>query len=98
MQAKHAADLGFEFGHMWTMGGGGDDTWVREGGRCAGLGGDGVIPTDPEFGANIMESDAEGHGEFWDEEDGVASLSLRNQANVMVGRYGDVALKREASW
>ncbi|MEU3959327.1 alpha/beta hydrolase [Streptomyces buecherae] len=97
-QAKHAADLGFEFGHMWAMGGGGDDRWVREGGRYAGLGGDGVIPTDPEFGSNIMESDAEGHGDFWDEEDGVASLSLRNQANVIVGRYGDVALKREASW
>ncbi|MFE6778276.1 alpha/beta hydrolase [Streptomyces sp. NPDC057702] len=98
MQARHAADLGIESGHMWAMGGAGDDRWVREGGRYVGLGEDSVIPTDPEFGANIMASDAAGHGAFWDTVDGTPSISLKNQANVIVGSYEDVELKREARW
>ncbi|MGK5628056.1 alpha/beta hydrolase [Streptomyces sp. URMC 123] len=94
MQAQRAADLGFDGKHTWAMGGGGDDTFVREGGRNVGLGGNRVIPTDPEFGANIMESDAASHGGFW-ERTGEA-VSLKNQARVIAGRYDDVTLKREA--
>ncbi|MGW2713552.1 alpha/beta hydrolase [Streptomyces sp. NPDC001356] len=87
MQAKHAADLGIPQGHMWAEKGGGNDSAVRIGGKyLAGLGDDWTIPTDPEFGATIMESDAEDHGAFWDEE----SASLRNQALVMAGQYDKV--------
>ncbi len=43
-----------------------------------------------------MRSDSPGHGNFWDEEDGKASLSLRNQAAVIAGRYDQVDLERAA--
>ncbi|MCZ0203834.1 alpha/beta hydrolase [Streptomyces sp. UMAF16] len=89
MQAKHAADLGIPQGHMWAEQGGGNDAAVRIGGKyLAGLGDDWTIPTDPEFGATIMESDADDHGAFWDEN----STSLRNQALVMAGQYDKVTL------
>ncbi len=90
MQADHAADLGIRSGHMWAMKGGGDDELVRAGGKyVAGLGDNWTIPTDPEFGANILESDAADHGAFWDE----GSVSLRNQALVISGQYDKVTLE-----
>ncbi|MET9964709.1 alpha/beta hydrolase [Streptomyces sp. NPDC006356] len=90
MQADHAADLGIRSGHMWAMKGGGDDDLVRVGGKyAAGLGDNWTIPTDPEFGANIMESDAADHGAFWNE----GSTSLRNQALVIAGQYDKVTLE-----
>ncbi|MFE2880728.1 alpha/beta hydrolase [Streptomyces roseus] len=96
MQADHAADLGFKGNHTWAMEGGGDDNFVTGGGRLIGLGDNFTIPTDESFGANKMRSDAEGHGHFWDEENGRPSLSLRNQAAVITGRYGRVDLEWEA--
>ncbi|WP_405422220.1 alpha/beta hydrolase [Streptomyces erythrochromogenes] len=96
MQADHAADLGFKPKHVWAMEGGGDDNFVTGGGRFAGLGDNWTIPTDESFGANKMRSDSPGHGNFWDEEDGRASLSLRNQAAVIAGRYDQVDLERAA--
>ncbi|MBB5936736.1 alpha/beta hydrolase [Streptomyces zagrosensis] len=98
MQAKRPGDLGLDPHHTWAMAGGGDDELVREGGRWVGLGGDRIIPTDPEFGANVMKSDSDSHGGFWQEEDGKASTSLSNQAKVIVGSYGEVTLEREAHW
>ncbi|WP_240351549.1 alpha/beta hydrolase [Streptomyces olivoreticuli] len=93
MQAKRAADLGIDPHHMWAMKGGGSDNFVREGGRLVGLGDDWTIPTDKSFGANVMKSDAKDHGGFWDENGEKASVSLKNQARVIVGRYGDVTLE-----
>lgn len=86
MQVDRAADLGIDPRHMWAMGGGTDDLVVRYGGKFAGLGGNGVIPTDQAFGGNILKSDAGNHGAFWDEE----SASLKNQAAIITGRH-DVA-------
>ncbi|MGW7573489.1 alpha/beta hydrolase [Streptomyces sp. NPDC054765] len=83
MQAAHAADLGINPKHMWAMGGDWDDWLVREGGKNVGLGGNRTVPTDAEFGGNIMKSDAGGHGAFWDK----GSVSLKNQAAVVTGKY-----------
>ncbi|MET7622342.1 alpha/beta hydrolase [Streptomyces sp. NPDC005408] len=84
MQADRAADLGIKPGHMWAMGGGGNDGFVREGGRwLAGLGDNWTIPTDPAFGSNVLTSNAKDHSAFWDEE----SLSLHQQAYVITGQY-----------
>ncbi|MFJ2088706.1 hypothetical protein ACIOEW_05500 [Streptomyces sp. NPDC087901] len=66
-----------------------DDQLVRQGGRVLGLGDNGNIPTDESFGGKIMASDAGGHTEFYDED----SLSLRNQAAVIAGKYGKVELE-----
>ncbi|MFC4612288.1 hypothetical protein ACFO9E_31730 [Streptomyces maoxianensis] len=78
-----AADLGIKPGHMWAMGGGGNDGFVREGGMwLAGLGDNWTIPTDPASGSNVLESNAKDHSAFWDEE----SLSLRQQAYVISGQ------------
>lgn len=88
VQADHAADLGVGADHVWAMGGPWDDQVVRQGGRLMGLGDNGVIPTDESFGGKIMKSDSSGHTGFWDE----SSLSMRNQAAVIVGQYGRVEL------
>ncbi|MCQ8194600.1 alpha/beta hydrolase [Streptomyces rugosispiralis] len=97
MQAEHAADLGIDPDHMWAMkaGGTGSDDWfVREGGRRVGLGGNGVIPTDREFGGHIMESDSGDHGGYWNVDDHQKpSVSLKNQARVIVGDYKGVTLE-----
>ncbi|MFI0594276.1 alpha/beta hydrolase [Streptomyces griseus] len=83
MQADHAADLGIGAKHVWAMGGSWDDQVVRQGGRLFGLGDNLTIPTDERFGGNIMKSDSGDHGGFWDPE----SISLRNQAAVISGKY-----------
>ncbi|WP_064458309.1 alpha/beta hydrolase [Streptomyces hygroscopicus] len=89
MQVGHASDLGIGSDHVWAMkagGMGGDDWWVREGGRTVGLGGDGNIPTDPEFGAHLIRSGVQGHGDYWDDE----TTALRNQAAVITGSHDKV--------
>ncbi|MBK3558592.1 hypothetical protein JHN55_19085 [Streptomyces sp. MBT56] len=83
MQADHAADLGIGAKNVWAMGGPYDDQIVRQGGRLVGLGDNLTIPTDERFGGNIMKSDSGDHGGFWDPE----SISLRNQAAVIAGKY-----------
>lgn len=90
VQADHAGDLGVRGDHVWAMGADSwDDGLVRHGGRAMGLGENGVIPTDESFGGKIMASDAGGHTEFYDEN----SVSLRNQAAVVAGKYGKVELE-----
>ncbi|MEV4917800.1 alpha/beta hydrolase [Streptomyces tirandamycinicus] len=89
VQADHAADLGIGTDHVWAMGGPWDDQVVRQGGRFMGLGDKGTIPTDESFGGRVMKSDSGGHSGFWDKE----SLSIRNQAAVIAGRYGQVELE-----
>ncbi|MET7360890.1 alpha/beta hydrolase [Streptomyces sp. NPDC005562] len=94
MQAARAADLGIKDGHMWAMAAATRDDQVPLGGKFVGLGGDKVVPTDPEFGANIMETDSTSHSGYWDvDKAGNASTSLRNQARVIVGDYKGVTLE-----
>ncbi|WP_333766568.1 alpha/beta hydrolase [Streptomyces sp. IBSBF 2435] len=92
MQAAHPGDLGLDPTHMWAEGAGGNDHIVRDGGRAMGLGGDGNIPTDRAFGGNVMQSDAGDHSAYWNMHNGKPSVSLQNQADVIVGRYGDAKL------
>ncbi|MEV0917284.1 alpha/beta hydrolase [Streptomyces sp. NPDC049967] len=89
VQADHAADLGTGADHVWAMGAPWDDQIVRQGGRFMGLGDNGIIPTDESFGGKIMTSDSGGHTGFYDED----SVSLRNQAAVIAGKYGKVKLE-----
>jgi hypothetical protein len=51
--------------------------------------GHGPSPHYQDFGANRYVTDTPGHSRYWDEN----SQSLRNQASVVVGFYGDVALQ-----
>ncbi|WP_411109483.1 alpha/beta hydrolase [Streptomyces sp. c-19] len=87
MQANRAADLGISGEHMWAMGAEGDN--VPLGGSLVGLGEDWVVPTDPEFGGNVMKTDTHGHSDYWNE----GTLSLNNQAKVIVGDYEGVILE-----
>ncbi|MEU7469406.1 alpha/beta hydrolase [Streptomyces sp. NPDC044984] len=89
VQADYEADLGAGAHHVWVMGGPGDDQVVRQGGRLVGLGDNLVIPTDESFGGNVMKSDSDGHGGFWDQ----GSLSLRNQAAAITGKYHRIELE-----
>lgn len=100
MQVEHARDLGVGSDHVWAVGA--DWTWddsiVRQGGRLMGLGESGTIPTDDDFGGNVMEygdyRGISGHSGFWDEGDGgEPSTSLRNMSRVVIGDYDNVELK-----
>ncbi|MFR9800380.1 alpha/beta hydrolase [Streptomyces sp. MS06] len=100
MQVKHASDLGVGANHVWAEGANWsmDDAIVRHGGGLVGLGdGRGSNPTDVAFGANIMQDDTgnliSGHSSYWDYAGDEASTSLKNQARVIAGRYGDVKLE-----
>nr|WSZ97051.1 alpha/beta hydrolase family protein [Streptomyces sp. NBC_00857] len=74
-------------GHVWNEEADGDV--VPDLGRW-GHGGDGfIIPSDPEFGANEMTTDTEGHSGYWNED----SKSLLNQALVVVGKGDEVEMK-----
>ncbi|MFB7227074.1 hypothetical protein ACFCY9_05100 [Streptomyces fimicarius] len=72
-----SAEAGDDVGGSW------DDQVVRQGGRLFGLGDNLTIPADESFGGNIMKSDSGDRGGFWDPE----SISLRNQAAVIAGKY-----------
>ncbi|MEV5199755.1 alpha/beta hydrolase [Streptomyces sp. NPDC053720] len=94
MQASRAADLGIKPGHMWAMDGTGDDNFVTGGGRLVGLGGNWTIPTDDDFGSNVLRTDGGNHGAYWDvDENNNPSESLKNQARVIVGDYKGVTLE-----
>lgn len=95
MQAAHADDLGIKHGHVWAMRASdfSDDGAVVGGGRIVGLGGDFTVPTDINFGSNVMDSDAKDHGGYWDMHGKQSSMALRNQARVIVGKYGKVQLE-----
>ncbi|MFE9901541.1 alpha/beta hydrolase [Streptomyces achromogenes] len=82
-----ADELDVHKGHVWNEEGGSDP--VPELGRSF-LGGDGtIIPSDPGFGANQMETNTHGHGGYWNPD----SDSLLNQGLVVVGKGDDVQLK-----
>ncbi|MFF7649716.1 alpha/beta hydrolase [Streptomyces sp. NPDC007983] len=94
VQATSPGDMGLDPKHFWAMASP-DDT-VPGWGKSAGLGEDRIVPSDSEFGANIMTTDTEGHGGYWNYNSGGASKSLTNQAGVIVGEYDEVQLKQEA--
>ncbi|MBU7596593.1 alpha/beta hydrolase family protein [Streptomyces sp. P38-E01] len=92
MQAKHFSELGIKEGHMWTMAAEGDP--VPTAGRLTALQEGMIVPSDPEFGAGNMKTDTTGHSAYWQRESsGEASLSLRNQANVIMGKHDKVTLE-----
>ncbi|KAF2779141.1 alpha/beta hydrolase [Streptomyces sp. OM5714] len=87
VKVSNARDMDVPEGHVWNQEADGDV--VPDIGRW-GHGGDGfVIPSDPEFGANQMTTDTEGHSDYWDPD----TESLHNQALVVVGAGDDVALQ-----
>jgi hypothetical protein len=88
VRVSGAEEMDVPTGHVWNEEADGDP--VPDIGRWGALSGDNfIIPSDPEFGANQMSTDTEGHSGYWDEH----STSLRNQALVVVGKGDDVALK-----
>jgi alpha/beta hydrolase family protein len=70
-------------GHVWAGAADGDDVtgWMS-------LFAHGPEPHRDSFGANRFHVDTRGHGAYWDE----GSLSLANQAAIVVARYDRVAL------
>ena len=90
VHASHASELNVGADHVWAARGSGD--FVPSLGPFAHGGDWGVVPSDPNFGANAMRTDTAGHGEYWNYRPGTheASESLANQARVIAGRYDDV--------
>ncbi|MFF4489776.1 alpha/beta hydrolase [Streptomyces sp. NPDC001544] len=101
MLVGDASDLDVGKSHVWAEAA--HDDPVPLGGKVAGLGGYkwGVetfhglpynagyvqtVPSDEAFGAHRMAVDTGGHSGYWDED----SISLQNQAAVVVGRYSQV--------
>ncbi|MCQ9183929.1 alpha/beta hydrolase family protein [Streptomyces sp. IBSBF 2953] len=91
VRVSGADELDVPRGHVWNEEADGDV--VPDIGRW-GHGGDRfVIPSDPEFGANQMTTDTEGHSGYWDTGSEGDSTSLQNQALVVVGKGDSVPLK-----
>ncbi|MCS0639448.1 alpha/beta hydrolase family protein [Streptomyces sp. LP05-1] len=91
VQVPKAEQMDVPKGHVWNEEADGDP--VPDIGRY-GHGGtdwDGpwAIPSDQRFGAHQMDTDTEGHSDYWDEN----TLSLRNQAHVVVGQDDQVRMK-----
>ncbi|MFE9637120.1 alpha/beta hydrolase [Streptomyces sp. NPDC006463] len=101
MLVGHAKDLDVEEGHVWSQAASALNDQVPAGGKVAGLGGGTPlwaellpfgtvwgqnVPSDEDFGANIMANDADSHTDYWRDH----SLSIKNQANVVAGKYDDV--------
>ncbi|UKY50309.1 alpha/beta hydrolase [Streptomyces inhibens] len=101
MQVSRASELDVDKGHVWNETG--TDDWVPEGGSLTPHAPrewrwwgeyDAVTPDSDLFGANQMETDTSGHGDYWnynDEAQTDPSESLRNQARVIVGDYDKVS-------
>lgn len=86
MLVKRADDLDVPKGHVWSEAASVTKDQVATFGRYF-LGGPLMItPSDRGFGANIMATDADGHGGYFDD----GSVSLKNQAAVVVGQYKKV--------
>ncbi|MEU6311945.1 alpha/beta hydrolase [Streptomyces sp. NPDC047014] len=101
MIVGHARELDAGEGHVWSQAAGTLDDQVPAGGKVAGLGGGNKwwkemlpfgsvwgqnVPSDEDFGANIMANDSNSHTDYWRDH----SLSIRNQASVVAGKYDDV--------
>ncbi|MCA6095048.1 alpha/beta hydrolase family protein [Streptomyces sp. SCA3-4] len=101
MLVKHADLLDAPKGHVWSEAAAFSKDKVPAGGKVVNLGGwehsdpafglvpmppHPVVPSDREFGANIMATDSNSHGDYWK----MGSVSLRNQAAVVVEQYGEV--------
>lgn len=87
VKVSSAEEMDVPKGNVWNQEAAGDV--VPDIGRW-GHGGDGfIIPSDPEFGANQVTTDTEGHSDYWKPD----TESLLNQALIVVGRDDEVALK-----
>lgn len=106
MLVKEADDLDVGKGHVWSEAASVTDDQVPLGGRVVGLGGykmgvqtwhgipynvglQQTVPSDEAFGANRMTTDSDSHSHYWEPD----SVSLRNQAAVVVGQYKKVELE-----
>ncbi len=94
VQVGSASEMDVPKGHVWNQEAEGDVVpdlgRFGHGGSQLKLGG-GVwlVPSDELFGANQMTTDTHGHSGYWDS----GSVSLENQAQVVVGRTGNVDLE-----
>jgi hypothetical protein len=91
VKVSGADELDVPSGHVWNEEADGDV--VPDLGRLGHSGKDFIIPSDPEFGANQMTTDTEGHSGYWDTGSKGDSTSLQNQALVVVGKGDSVPLK-----
>lgn len=93
-QVDKAEQMDVPKGHVWNEYADGDP--VPEAGRLIHGGRQGlalgVYPSDEIFGANQMRTDTDGHSGYfdYDQDKQKSSLSLLNQANVVVGRHDKV--------
>ncbi|MFC7218328.1 alpha/beta hydrolase [Streptomyces polyrhachis] len=99
VQVGNASDLGVPHGHVWNQEARGDHVPdIGQFGHGAyepphmEVGpsrvpvfdpGGFIVPSDPEFGANQLTTDTEGHSDYWKR----GTQSLDNQAAVVAGKY-----------
>ncbi len=81
MHTDHATNLNIDPRHVW--GGAAANDVVGK------LPLHGQEPTDPDFGSNRYVVDTSGHSAYWTPN----SISLENQAYIVVGQYGRVSLE-----
>ncbi|MEV0775082.1 alpha/beta hydrolase [Streptomyces sp. NPDC050428] len=91
VQVSNADQMDVPKGHVWNQEAKGDV--VPDIGRFGHGGTDWngafTIPSDERFGANQLQTDTEGHSDYWKE----STDSLRNQGLVVAGKGDDAELK-----
>ncbi|MFD6987904.1 alpha/beta hydrolase [Streptomyces sp. NPDC059943] len=91
VQVSNADQMDVPKGHVWNQEADGDV--VPDIGRFGHGGTDWngafTIPSDERFGANQLQTDTEGHSDYWKEN----TESLRNQGLVVAGKGDDATLK-----
>ncbi|MFT2016400.1 alpha/beta hydrolase [Streptomyces sp. 796.1] len=92
VKVGRAADLDVPEGHVWNEEADGDKIpdigrYVHGHREQIGDASIYIIPSDSTFGAQQMRTDTNGHSGYWDTD----SESLKNQARVVVGKYGEVS-------
>ncbi|GAB2799918.1 alpha/beta hydrolase [Streptomyces daliensis] len=94
VQVGEASELDVPKGHVWNEEAEGDAVpdigrYGHGGSQWNIGGGTQLIPSDDAFGARQMQTDTEGHSDYWSP----GSRSLRNQAAVVIGEYGRVTIE-----
>ncbi|GGT69005.1 MULTISPECIES: alpha/beta hydrolase [Streptomyces] len=91
VQVGSAGEMDVPKGHVWNQEAEDDPVpdigrWGHGGSQWRLGGGVFLIPSDEPFGANQMATDTTGHSDYWKPD----TESLRNQAAVVTGEYGQV--------
>lgn len=97
MHVNRATDLQIDPDHVWALRADGDDYIPGVGKMAHGVDEpqgslrvqEPTLPTDPDFGGQVMVANSGDHSSYWDLDGGLPDDSLENTTRVVMGTYDD---------